>query len=168
MDKEIRELRESIDRLKAERDAFRETYRKNEEILRTSATAEEAEALQRSGKATAQECRDYAEQRHVLEMVVNSAPEIIRGTNELIRIKEQQLQALTARRAQKKQGGMQRTKQKLTDILIAVLDLTEFVPLGWAFTCYELGAGWLSQKPLDGIGTLIVTTFLPDSSGCSA
>ena len=41
-----------------------------------------------------------------------------------------------------------------------VLDYTEFVPLGWVMTCYELGIDWISKNITEGIMTPIASTFI--------
>lgn len=45
-------------------------------------------------------------------------------------------------------------------ILSAVLDFTEFVPLGWVLTCIDLGVDWIKESPVEGLFTLAAATFI--------
>lgn len=45
-------------------------------------------------------------------------------------------------------------------ILSAVLDFTEFVPLGWVLTCIDLGVDWITKSPVEGLLTLAAATFI--------
>lgn len=45
-------------------------------------------------------------------------------------------------------------------ILSAVLDFTEFVPLGWVLTCIDLGIDWITKSPVEGLLTLAAATFI--------
>lgn len=39
-------------------------------------------------------------------------------------------------------------------------DFTAFVPFGWVLTCYELGTGWIGERPVEGIWTLVCATAI--------
>lgn len=45
-------------------------------------------------------------------------------------------------------------------ILSAVLDFTEFVPVGWVLTCIDLGVDWIKESPVEGMFTLAAATFI--------
>lgn len=45
-------------------------------------------------------------------------------------------------------------------ILSAVLDFTEFVPLGWVLTCIDQGVDWITKSPVEGLLTLVAATFI--------
>lgn len=39
-------------------------------------------------------------------------------------------------------------------------DFTPLVPFGWVLTCYELGTGWIGERPVEGIWTLACATVI--------
>lgn len=39
-------------------------------------------------------------------------------------------------------------------------DFTLLVPFGWVLTCYELGTGWIGERPAEGIWTLTCATVI--------
>ena len=42
-------------------------------------------------------------------------------------------------------------KKKIVKLINDALDFTQFVPIGWVLTCYDLGLSWISEKFLEGI-----------------
>lgn len=51
-------------------------------------------------------------------------------------------------------------KKKVVKLINVVLDFTPFVPIGWVLTCYDLGLNWISEKPVEGVFTLVAATLI--------
>ena len=51
-------------------------------------------------------------------------------------------------------------KKKIVKLINDALDFTQFVPIGWVLTCYDLGLSWISEKFLEGIMTLFASTLI--------
>lgn len=48
-------------------------------------------------------------------------------------------------------------KKKIDEILRG---FTPLVPLGWVLTCCDLGIGWVTERPLEGLWTLVCSTLI--------
>jgi hypothetical protein len=47
-------------------------------------------------------------------------------------------------------------KKRIAGIL---REFAQYIPLGWVLTCYDLGIDWMVYRTLEGLVTVVISTF---------